>query len=96
MVAILRRNLKHPTVAREESLELLQTLRQPMARTLRRELKGTLKAHLDGDYGALVSELQGFVARYDLSVNGQEGPRDSAEEEIGEDELELVAYLDLA
>jgi hypothetical protein len=30
-----------------------------MARTLRRELRGTLEAHLD-DYGALVAELQEF------------------------------------
>lgn len=32
LVAILGRNLKHPTVAREDSLELLQVLREPMAR----------------------------------------------------------------
>jgi hypothetical protein len=93
-VAILRGNLKHPTVPREDSLELLQILRQPMARTLRRELRGTLEAHLD-DYAALVAELQGFVTRYDLSANGSSDPQDS-ETEIGEEELELVAYLDLA
>jgi hypothetical protein len=94
-VATLRSNLKHPTVPREDSLVLLQILRQPMARTLRRELKGTLETHAD-DYNPLVAELQGFVARYDLSANGQGELRDSAEEEIREEELELVAYLDLS
>jgi hypothetical protein len=96
LVAILGRNLKHPTVPREDSLELLQVLREPMPRTLRRELRGLLEAHVDNDYEVLVSELQGFVARYDLAVDGRENPHESAEEEIGEEELELVAYLDLA
>jgi hypothetical protein len=96
LVAILGRNLKHSTVPREDSLELLQVLREPMPRTLRRELRGLLEAHVDNDYEALVSELQGFVARYDLAVDGRENPHESAEEEIREEELELVAYLDLA
>jgi hypothetical protein len=96
LVAILGRNLKHPTVPREDSLELLQVLREPMARTLRRELKGILEAHTDDHYEALISELQGFVARHDFAVDGRENPHESAEEEIGEEELELVAYLDLA
>jgi hypothetical protein len=39
LVAILGRNLKHPTVPREDSLELLQVLREPRARPLRRELR---------------------------------------------------------
>lgn len=95
VVAILRGNLKHPTVAREESLDLLQSLRRPMARTLRRELRGTLEAHADGDYEELVAELQGFVTRYDLSANGRSDPQDS-EKEIKGEELELVAYLDLS
>jgi hypothetical protein len=96
LVAILGRNLKHPTVPREDSLELLQVLREPMARTLRRELRGLLNSHTDGNYEALVSELQGFVARYDLVADGREKPRDFAEEEVSDEELELVAYLDLA
>lgn len=95
-IAILRGNLKHPTVPREESLELLQILRQPMARTLRRELRETLEADPNGDYDALVAGLQGFVARYELSVNGRDDPRDSMEKEVGEEEVELVAYLDLS
>jgi len=44
----------------------------------------------------LISELQGFVTRYDLVADGREDPQESAEEEVGEEELELVAYLDLA
>jgi hypothetical protein len=71
VVAILRSNLKHPTVPREDSLELLQVLRRPMARTLRRELRSVLEAHADGDYGMLVTRLQSFVTRYDLSANGR-------------------------
>ena len=97
LVAILGRNLKHPTVPREDSLELLQVLREPMARTLRREMRGLLDAHADSDYEALVSELQSFVARYDLVANGREHPHEPGEEEeVGEEELDLVAYLDLA
>ena len=95
VIAILRGNLKHPTVPREDSLELLQVLRQPMARTLRRELRRTLETHTEGEYEELVSELQGFVGRYDLAANGQAKLQDSAEEEVREEELELVAYLDL-
>jgi hypothetical protein len=67
-----------------------------MARTLRRELKGILETHRDDHYEALVSALQGFIARYDLVANGREDPHESTEEEVGEEELELVAYLDLA
>ena len=96
LVAILGRNLKHPTVPHEDSLELLQTLREPMPRTLRRELRGLLDAHADNDYEALVSELASFVARYDLVADGREDLHESAEEEVGEEELELVTYLDLA
>jgi hypothetical protein len=96
LVAVLGRNLKHPTVPREDSLELLQILREPMARTLRRELRELSDSHTDGDYEALVSELQGFVARYDLAANGREDPREPVEEEVGEEEVELVAYLDLS
>ena len=95
VVAILRSNLKHPTVPREDSLELLQILRRPMARTLRRKLRETLEAHADADYEELVVELQGFVTRYDLSANGHGERRDTPEEEIKEEVLELVAYLDL-
>lgn len=95
-VAILRGNLKHPTVPREDSLELLQLLRQPMPRTLRRELKGVLATHANGDYGALVSELHGFVTRYDLSTNGQEESQNPTDEEVREEDLELIAYLDLS
>jgi hypothetical protein len=96
LIAILGRNLKHPTVPQEDSLGLLQVLREPMARTLRRELKGVLDSHADSDYEVLISELQGFVTRYDLVADGREDPQESAEEEVGEEELELVAYLDLA
>jgi hypothetical protein len=96
LVAILGRNLKHPTVPREDSLELLQVLRESMPRTLRRELRGVLDAHGDSDYEGLVSELQGFVARYDLVADGREDPHESVEEEVREEELEVVAYLDLA
>ncbi len=95
LVAILGRNLKHPTVPREDSLELLQVLREPMPRTLRRELRGLLDTSADGNYEVLVSELQGFVARYDLVADGRGDRYDSAEEEVKEEELELVAYLDL-
>jgi hypothetical protein len=66
-----------------------------MARTLRRELNSVLEANTDGEYATLVSELQGFVTRYDLSVDGREEPRGFEEEEVKEEELELVAYLDL-
>ena len=55
-----------------------------------------MEAHPNGDYDALVAGLQGFVARYDLSVNGRDDPRNSMEKEVGEEELELVAYLDLS
>jgi hypothetical protein len=73
----------------------LQVLREPMARTLRRELKGILEAHKDDHYEALVSELQGFVARYDLVADGREDLHETVEEEVREEELELIAYLDL-
>jgi hypothetical protein len=59
------------------------------------QTQGTLEAHADGDYEALVAELQGFVTRYDLSANGTSAPQNS-ETEIVEEELELVAYLDLS
>jgi hypothetical protein len=67
-----------------------------MPRTLRRELRGLLEAHADNDYEALILELQGFVARYDLIADGRGDQYESAEEEVVEEELELVAYLDLA
>jgi hypothetical protein len=54
-----------------------------------------LDAHVDNDYEALVSELQGFAARYDLVTDGRDKPREFAEEEVRVGELELVAYLDL-
>jgi hypothetical protein len=96
LVGVLGRNLKHPTVAREDSLRLLRVLREPMARTLRRELRELSNSHADGDYDGLVAELQGFVARYDLAANGRVGSQGPVEQEVGEEELELVAYLDLA
>jgi hypothetical protein len=55
-----------------------------------------LEAHTDDHYEALISKLQGFVARYNLVADGRVDPYMSAEVEIGEEELELVAYLDLA
>jgi len=91
-VAILRGNLKHPTVPREDSLELLQLLRQPMPRTLRRELKGVLATHANGDYDALVSELHGFVTRYNLSVNGQKASQDPTDEEVREEDLARIIH----
>ena len=98
-LAILRRNLKHPTVAREESVELTKIVRRPMARMLRRELKATLDAYAESeDYGVLVSELQSFVDRYSLDGDGSSGPNENGagEKEIENEELELVAYLDLS
>jgi len=68
LIAILGRNLKHPTVPQEDSLGLLQVLREPMARTLRRELKGVLDSHADSDYEVLISELQGFEPATTLSL----------------------------
>ncbi len=88
----MRGNLKHPTVPREDSLELLQLLRQPMPRTLRRELKGVLATHANGDYDALVSELHGFVTRYNLSVNGQKASQDPTDEEVREEDLARIIH----
>ena len=66
-LAILRGNLNHPTVAREDSVELTKVVRRPLARTLRRELRDMLDAYEGSeDYGTLVSELQSFVGRYGL------------------------------
>ncbi len=52
----------------------------------------------NGDYGSLVSELQSFVGRYDLNGDPPDGSlaNDSGEKGIEEEELELVAYLDLS
>ncbi|MEJ7815727.1 MAG: helicase-related protein [Rubrobacter sp.] len=99
-LAILRSNLTHPTVAREDSVELTKIVRRPLARTLRRELRDMLSAY-DGseDYETLVSELQSFVGRYELDGNATDRPSENGagvEKEIVEDELELVSYLDLS
>lgn len=99
-LAILRSNLNHPTVAREDSVELTRVMRRPLARTLRRELRDMLEVYEgSGDYGTLVSGLRSFVERYELdgdvpggvTANGSGG-----EKEIEEEEIELVAYLDLS
>ena len=51
------------------------------------------------NYGTLVSELQSFVGRYGLDDTAPGGPSKNGsggEKEIEEEELELVAYLDLS
>jgi hypothetical protein len=79
-------------------VELTRIVRRPLARTLRRELRDMLDAYEgNGDYGTLVSELQSFVGRYELygNVPGGSPAHGSGEKEIEEEEIELVAYLDL-
>jgi len=99
-LSILRGNLTHPTVAREDSVELTKIVRRPLARTLRRELRDMLVAYEGSeDYGTLVSELQSFVGRYGLDGTAPGGPSENGsggEQDIEEDEVELVAYLDLS
>lgn len=94
-VATLANNLNHPTVPREDSLHLLQTMRRSMPRALRRELREIIASRSsDTGYEEMISDLWSFVGRYDLSENRHKG-EEQVEEEIKAEELELVAYLDL-
>jgi hypothetical protein len=98
-LAILRSNLKHPTVAREDSVELTRVVRRPLARTLRRELRDILNDYEgNGDHDGLVTELLSFVGRYGLHSEASDGAttNGSSKKEITEEELELIAYLDLS
>ncbi len=94
-VAILRGNLKCPTVPREESLELLQVPLQPMGLHAEEGAEGDLGNPLQWRLRRARGGAAGVRGALRPLLERLEDVRDSQEEEVSEEELELVTYLDL-
>ncbi|WP_245971538.1 helicase-related protein [Calidithermus terrae] len=89
VLTALRSLSKHPQVDRQDLIELLKALNQPLSRVLVRELEAIHKTH-GADALELMEALEDFVERYYLA---QTDPATQAVQRFSEEDLELVVYM---
>lgn len=92
VLTALRGLARHPQVDRQELIELLKILNQPLSRVLVRELEAIHKMH-GAQALELMKALEAFVERYYLA---QTDPATQATRRFSEEDLELVVYMTLA